>query len=59
MKTLLFLYLIPFIICILFAKFERDFRLDRNHLIKCAMIPIGNIITALTVIYEVLKKLVK
>lgn len=59
MKTILLVYFIPFTICLLFAKLEKDPRLDKNHLVNCAMIPVFNIITAISVIGNVLNKLVK
>lgn len=59
MITLLLLYFVPFTICLLFAKLESDNRLDREHLVRCAMFPVMNIVTAIAVIHRVLTKLVK
>ena len=59
MLIFLLVYFIPFTVCILFAKFQKDPGLDKPHLIKCAMYPIANIITMIGVIYHIILKLVK
>jgi len=53
MLIFLLVYFVPFTICILFAKFDKDPTLCRHHLVKCAIIPIGNIVTMTSVVYTV------